>query len=453
MRKIKILIAEDEEIARDNLEHILKKDGYEAVSVENGVKAIQQLENTEFDLVITDLKMPDMDGIQLLKTVKERHPDTEVLMITGYATVSSAVDAMQKGAFSYIPKPFKIEELRILVQRALEKRCLYQEVNKLRIQVEESSFPKLIGLSSKMKALKESISQIAAVDCNVLISGETGTGKELVAKSIHNYSPRNEKRFMAINCASFTEELLANELFGHEGGAFTGANKGTKKGLFEVADGGTFFLDEIGDMPISMQAKLLRVLEERTLIRLGGTEEVSIDLRILAATNKDLKAEVEKENFRKDLYYRLNVVNLQIPPLVERKEDISLLAYHFLTLHNRRMDKKVESVSKEVIQILEDYEFPGNVRELENIIERSVVMCNGNTILVNHLPSDLKTPNIHLMRVDRDEWITLEDHERNYIEKVLDYTDGNKTKASYILGIDRTSLWRKINRFCNETDK
>ncbi|MBU2513399.1 sigma-54 dependent transcriptional regulator [bacterium] len=451
MIKKKILIAEDEEIARDNLEHILKKDGYDAVAVENGMKAMQLLKQTEFDLVITDLKMPDINGIQLLEAVKDKHPETEVLVITGYATVATAVQAMQKGAYSYIPKPFKIDELRILVQRALEKRALFQEVGRLRLQIKESAFPTIIGQSSKMKALKESIAQIAAVDCNVLIFGETGTGKEMIARSIHNLSPRSKNRFMAINCASFTEELLGNELFGHEAGAFTGA-KGSKKGLLEVADGGTFFLDEIGDMPLSMQAKLLRVLEERTLIKLGGTDEIPVNLRILAATNKDLKEEVENERFRKDLYYRLNVVNLIIPPLIDRKEDIPLLSYHFLELHKKAMDKKVESISDDVIRILENYEFPGNVRELENIIERAVVMCDGNTILVNHLPSDLKTPNINLTRMAGNEWLTLADNEKDYIEAVLKHTDGNKTKASQILGIDRVSLWRKLNRYNIETE-
>jgi DNA-binding NtrC family response regulator len=448
----RILVAEDEEIARDNLEHILKKEGYEVFTAQNGLKAIQLLEKNEFDLVITDLKMPNIDGMQLLKAVKEKHPETEILMITGYATVSTAVEAMQKGAYSYIPKPFKIEELRIQVQRALEKRSLYQEVSRLRRQVEESSFPTFIGQSAEMRALKETISQIAIVDCNVLICGETGTGKEMVARSIHNLSPRNKNRFMAINCASFNEELLGNELFGHESGAFTGA-KGTKKGLLEVADGGTFFLDEIGDMPLSMQAKLLRVLEEKALIRLGGTEEVPVDIRILAASNKNLPDEVEKETFRKDLFYRLNVVNLQIPPLVRRKVDIPLLAYHFLLEHNSAMKKNVTSISQEVIHILENYEFPGNVRELQNIIERAVVMCEGNTILSGHLPSDLKTRNISLKRVISNDWPALVDYEREYIEKVLEHTKGNKTKAALILGIDRVSLWRKIHRYGIDLEK
>jgi DNA-binding NtrC family response regulator len=452
MKKFKILIAEDEKIARENLEHILLKEGYDVVSFENGYDALQQLQEQEFDLIITDLKMPDIDGIQLLEAVKSQYPEIEVLVITGFATVSSAVEAMQKGAYFYLPKPFNINELRILVQRALEKRSLFKEIDYLKSQINESSFSKLIGQSPKIKSLKETISQVATVDCNVLIYGETGTGKELVAKSLHDLSNRSKNRFMAINCAAFTEELLGNELFGHEKGAFTGA-RSSKKGLLEVADGGTFFLDEIGDLPLSMQAKLLRVLEERTLIKIGGTEEVRIDLRILAATNKDLKKEVEIGNFRKDLFYRLNVINLQIPPLLERKEDIPLLSYYFLSRHNRTMNKNVENISDEVVRILENYEFPGNVRELENIIERAVVMCEGDVISESHLPSDLRMGSVLIRRASSGDWLSLTDHEKEYIKKVLSHTCGNKTKASKILGIDRVSLWRKLNRYRIETEE
>ncbi len=441
-----ILVAEDEAIARDNLVHVLEKDGYDVTAVENGSQAVKELERSEFDLVITDLKMPSIDGMDLLDLVRKQAPYTEVLMITGYATVMSAVEAMQKGAYSYIPKPFKLEELRILVQRALEKRCLFQEVKRLRRQIKEESFPRFIGQSEKIKVLKETISQIATVDCNVLINGETGTGKEMVARSIHSLSPRNKERFVGINCASFNEELLGNELFGHEAGAFTGA-KNTKKGLLEAANGGTFFLDEIGDMPLPMQAKLLRVLEERSLIRLGGTEEVSVDIRLLAATNKDLLMEVENGTFRKDLYYRLNVVNLQIPPLVERQDDIALLASHFLHEHSIAMKKEVREISQETMNFLQAYRYPGNVRELENIIERAIIMCNGDTLLPSHLPSDLVSGGMTVKRVERGEWIPLSEHEKDYIEQVLEYTNGNKTAAARILDIDRVSLWRKLNRY------
>jgi DNA-binding NtrC family response regulator len=322
MARARILIVEDELIARENLDHILRKEGYETVAVANGSLALQELHKNEFDLVLTDLRMQQVDGLQVLERAKELYPDIEVIMITGYATVATAVEAMQKGAYHYLPKPYKIEEVRILVTKALEKRWLRQEVTELKRQVQtQQGGRRLIGASPKMLALTKTIEQIAPTDCTVLIQGETGTGKELVARKIHELSPRAAHRFMAINCGSFSEELLANELFGHEKEAFTGA-RGIKKGLLEVAAGGTLFLDEIGDMPLMMQVKLLRVLQEKALMRVGGTTEVPVDIRIIAATNKDLRREVENGAFRQDLYYRLNVITLEVPPLTERRDDI-----------------------------------------------------------------------------------------------------------------------------------
>ena len=329
MKPGKILLADDEQIARENLEYILKKEGYEIVAVESGARALEELAKKEFDLVITDLRMPQVDGMQVLERTKELQPDTEVLVITGYATVNTAVEAMQKGAYHYVAKPYQNEEVRILVRKALEKRDLQLRVQELQREVAaQKGFPELIGKNAKMVALKETIAQIAPTDCNVLILGETGTGKELVAKAIHHLSQRSQNRFMAINCGAFSEELLANELFGHEKEAFTGAGA-MKKGLMEVASGGTFFLDEVGDMPLSMQAKLLRVIQEKTLIRVGGVNEIAVDVRILAATNKDLIREVERGAFRQDLYYRLNVMSLVVPALVERRDDIPLLCHAF----------------------------------------------------------------------------------------------------------------------------
>ncbi|MCP4754440.1 MAG: sigma-54-dependent Fis family transcriptional regulator [Proteobacteria bacterium] len=442
----RILIVEDEMIARENLEHVLRREGHTTVAVENGNEALKELENADFDLILTDLRMPEVDGMQLLDIVRERCPETETLLITGYATVSSAVEAMRKGAFYYLPKPYKTDELRILVDRALEKRALHQEVTRLKRRLEETASPYIIGRSPKIKILRDTISQISTAACNVLILGETGTGKELVARSIHNSSPRNDERFMAINCAGLSEELLVNELFGHEDGAFTGA-KGTKKGLLESADKGTFFLDEIGDMPLSMQAKLLRVLEEKILIRVGGTKEVSVDIRILAATNKDLKKEVEEGSFRQDLFYRLNVVTLQTPALSERKEDIPVLSLYFLEKYARAMNKRIDHISEKVFRILESYEFPGNVRELENTIERAVVMCTGDTILETHLPLDLQTHRVHVVRFQQTDLTTLAENERRYITRALEAMQGNKTKTSELLGIDRVSLWRKLKRY------
>ena len=349
MRRAKILIVEDELIARENLDHVLKKEGYDTVAVDSGVRAFKELEKGEFDLVLTDLRMQQVDGMQVLERTKELYPDTEVVVITGFATVSTAVEAMQKGAYHYLPKPYKIEEVRILVRKALEKRWLRQEVTDLKRQVQsQKAVPFLVGKSPKIEVLKQTIEQIAPSDATVLILGETGTGKELVAKAIHHLSLRAEKRFLAINCGAFSEELLANELFGHEREAFTGA-RGVKKGLLEAATGGTVFLDEIGEMPASMQVKLLRVLQEKTLMRVGATSEIPVDIRVLAATNKDLKGEVERGAFRQDLYYRINVVTLQVPPLVERQDDIPLLCQHFLRKYAEAQGKAVDKIAPEVM--------------------------------------------------------------------------------------------------------
>jgi DNA-binding NtrC family response regulator len=447
MKPGKILLADDEQIARENLEYILKKEGYEIVAVESGAGALEELAKKEFDLVITDLRMPLVDGMQVLERTKELQPDTEVLVITGYATVNTAVEAMHKGAYHYVAKPYQNEEVRILVRKALEKRDLQLRVQELQREVEaQRGFPELIGKNAKMVALKETIAQIAPTDCNVLILGETGTGKELVAKAVHHLSRRREKRFMAINCGAFSEDLLANELFGHEKEAFTGAGA-MKKGLMEVASGGTFFLDEVGDMPLSMQAKLLRVIQEKTLIRVGGVNEIAVDVRILAATNKDLIREVERGAFRQDLYYRLNVMSLVVPALVERRDDIPLLCQHFLKKFAERQQKKIDHISREVLEVLTDYEFPGNVRELENIIERAVTLSAGPSLEVAHLAPDLQQRRFQVQRRQKREFLTLEDNEKGYISWILEQTGGNKTRAAEILGIDRVSLWRKVKRY------
>ena len=447
MKEARILIVEDEFIARENLEHILQKEGYQILAVDSGVQALKELEKTEFDLVLTDLRMQQVDGMQILERTRELHPDTEVIMITGYATVSTAVEAMQKGAYHYLAKPYKIDEVRILVRQALERRWLKQEVADLRQQVQsQKGIPLLIGKTPAMEALKNLIVQIAPTDCTVLILGETGTGKELVAKAIHHLSARSEKRFLAINCGSFTEELLAHELFGHEKEAFTGA-RGVKKGLLEVASGGTVFLDEIAEMSLSMQAKLLRVLQDRTFFRVGGTTEIPVDIRILAATNKDLKKEAERGTFRQDLYYRLNVITLEVPSLSDRKDDIPLLSQHFLEKFSRLQGKPVGKINPEVMDILLNYAFPGNVRELENIIERAVTLALGSTVEVQHLPADLREQRFDIQRRPRSALLTLEENEKEYIDWVLTQVNGNKTKAAELLGIDRVSLWRKLKRY------
>jgi len=446
MKRARILIVEDELIARENLDHVLRKEGYDTVAVESGQQAFQELEKGEFDLVMTDLRMQQVDGLQVLERTRELFPDTEVIMITGYATVSSAVEAMQKGAYHYLSKPYKIEEVRILVRKALEKRWLRQEVVDLKRQVQsQKGLPLLIGKTPQIEALKSTIQQIAPTDATVLILGETGTGKELVAKAIHHLSLRVDKRFLAINCGAFSEELLANELFGHEREAFTGA-RGVKKGLLESAPGGSIFLDEIGDMPLVMQVKLLRVLQEKTLIRVGGTTEIPVDIRILAATNKDLKGQVERGAFRQDLFYRINVVTLYVPTLAERRDDIPLLCLHFLQKFAAAQGKQIDRITDEVMDVLMNYEFPGNIRELENIMERAVTLAAGPVIEVAHLPRDIQQPGFLVQRRPKKEFLTLEENEQEYITYILKQMNGNKTKAAEALGIDRVSLWRKLKR-------
>lgn len=446
MSEARILIVDDERIARENLEHVLRGEGYETLSVHNGLAAIRELEKDEFDLVLTDIRMQPVDGIQVLDRARELYPHIEVIVITGYASVASAVDAMRKGAYFYIAKPYKIDQVRVLVRQAIEKRGLRREVLELRRQVQEQSKTSLlIGNSAGMELLRKTVGQVAASDSSVLILGETGTGKELVARTVHNSSSRAGKRFLAINCGAFSQELLANELFGHEREAFTGA-KGIKRGLLEAAHGGTIFLDEIGDMPLSMQVKLLRVLQERVIMRVGGIEEIPVDIRVVAATNKNLKHEVECGAFRQDFYYRLNVITLHVPRLADRKNDILLLALHFLHKIAGAQGKPVESISDEAIEILLSYEYPGNVRELENIVERAVTLSNGNCIEPMHLPLDLQQLAVRVRR-SQDGFLTLGENEREYILWVLKQVDDNKTRAAEILGIDRVSLWRKIKRY------
>lgn len=451
MKGARILIVDDETIARENLDHILKKEGYETVPAENGIAAIRELEKREFDLVLTDLKMQVVDGLQVLEKTKELYPDTEVIVITGYATVATAVEAMQKGAFFYLPKPVKIDEVRVLVRQAIEKKSLKKEVAGLKLRIREQKETVFItGNNQKMDSLKKTMEQIAPTDCTVLILGETGTGKELVARMIHNLSNRAEKRFMAINCGAFNEELLANELFGHEKDAFTGA-RGIKKGLLEAANGGTVFLDEIGDMPLSMQVKLLRVMQDRTIIRVGGTDDVPVDIRVIAATNKDLAGEIEGGSFRRDLYYRLNVITIHVPPLTERKESIPVLCRYFLRKFSDAQNKNVVNIHDDVSDLLMNYEFPGNIRELENIIEHTVAMAEGDTIELRHLPADFQQLKFRIEGRRQREFLTLEENEMEYIAWVLDQVENKKSKAAEILGIDRVSLWRKLRRYNLDT--
>ncbi|GLI53861.1 sigma-54-dependent transcriptional regulator [Thermodesulfovibrio yellowstonii] len=446
MEMIKILVIDDEKITLKNLEHILKKEGYDVTATDSGVEALKLIEKQEFDIVLTDIKMVKVDGFEILRKCKALYPDTEVIMITGYATVENAVAAMKQGAFYYIAKPFKLDIIRKIILEASEKIKLKKEVKQLRQQLDFHEKVNIITQNSKMLKLLEIARQIAPTDCNVLITGESGTGKELFARYIHLNSLRKTGPFLAINCGAFSEELLSNELFGHEKGAFTGATA-LKKGLIEMASSGSLFLDEITEMSLTMQAKLLRVIQEKEFFRLGATEPIKVDVRFIAATNRDIKEEVKNGKFREDLYYRLNVVNIEIPPLRERKDDIPLLVAYFSKKYSLLMKKEITGVSEEAINLLVNYEYPGNVRELENIIERAVVLCNSSQIDVEHLPPDLKELKIEVFTKKEGKFMSLEELEKEYIKWILREVGNNKTLAAQILGIDRVSLWRKLKSY------
>ncbi|MBI5569589.1 MAG: sigma-54-dependent Fis family transcriptional regulator [Desulfomonile tiedjei] len=445
----KLLIIDDEEMALMNLEHILMKNGYDIETADTGPRGLSLLKSNHFDVILTDLRMEKIDGMRILEECRRHHPRSEVIMITGYATVDSAIEAMKQGAYHYIAKPYRIEAVRKVVAEALEKIRLRDENLQLKHDLEvlrEAGQVKIITKDPTMVRILETARQIAATDCNVLITGESGTGKELLARFLHEHSKRSQGPLLAVNCGVFNEELLTNELFGHEKGAYTGADTG-KPGIMELAKGGTLFLDEITEMSTNMQAKLLRVIQERQLMRVGGTATIKVDLRLIAATNRNVQEAVQANHFRKDLYYRLNVVSFELPPLAARKGDIPLLAQFFLEKHAKLMAKEMPSLSREVIDILKDYDYPGNVRELENIIERGVALTTENVIEPQHLPDDIRDLKILTFRRKDGAMPTLEEQEILYIKQVLAETAGNKTAASEILGIDRVSLWRKIKRY------
>ncbi|MCG6911944.1 MAG: sigma-54 dependent transcriptional regulator [Deltaproteobacteria bacterium] len=442
-----ILVVEDEAIARKNLVHILNKQGYTVTPAESGSKALSLLAAETFDLVLTDLKMEKVDGMEVLAESRRRHPLTEVIILTGYATVDSAVNALKAGAYHYVAKPYKIEAIRKIVSEALIKRRLQLE----NLQLKESlktgrAKPMVVGQSPPMQTVLKTVQRIAPSGANVLLLGESGTGKEIIAQTIHDLSDRASKRFVAFNCGSFSEALMANELFGHEKGAFTGANQ-SKAGLLETASGGTVFLDEIGDMPPTMQIQLLRVIQEREMLRVGGTAPVPVDVRFIAATHRDLQQDVEGGHFRQDLFFRLNVIAIRLPPLAEREGDVPLLANFFLARKRVAMQKEIKSIEPDAMELLSRYSWPGNVRELENTIERAVAMAEGDVVRVADLPPHINQLTIETYRHASGEIPTLEEMEKRYILWVLEKHKGNKTKASAAMGIDRVSLWRKIKRY------
>ncbi len=448
----RILVVDDEKGMREFLSIMLKKEGYDPVTAENGAKAIKLVKEDVFDLVITDVKMPKAGGVDVLKAVREFSPDTMVIMITAYATAETAVEAMKEGAYDYIMKPFKVDEIKLVVRNALEKRRLREENVLLRREVEAGKgFEDFVGRSAAMRKVFDLISKVADTQSTVLITGESGTGKELVARAVHNLSGRKEKPFMYIHCGALPEQLLESELFGHVKGSFTGAVD-NKAGLFEVAEGGTVFLDEVSETTQTFQVKLLHVLQEREFKRVGGTADIKVDVRIIAATNRDLPGEIAKGNFREDLYYRLNVIPISLPPLRERRDDIPLLAEHFLAKYRR--DGRAERLAPESVKMLMEFEWKGNVRELENIMERACTLSDGPVILPEHLPVEVmgETKCMRLLSSDvpadgMDLEGLLDDMEKDFLVKALKKTGGAKTEAAKLLGLSFPSFRHRLKKY------
>jgi DNA-binding NtrC family response regulator len=438
---LRVLVAEDEAITLKHLTYALAAEGYEVEGVGNGLEALARIGRAPFDLLVADIKMPGMDGLALLAEVRAKHPETAVIIVTGFGSVESAVDAMRRGALDYVTKPYNLDELLLKVRRVAEKKRLERDNEALKLAL-GGGHP-FVGRSPAFRKIAEAIRGISASDCTVLLTGESGVGKGLVARLIHENSPRRERPFLALNCAVFTEELLASELFGHERGAFTGAIA-AKRGLLEVADTGTLFLDEIAEMPPGLQAKLLKVIEDREFFRVGGTRPIRVDVRFIAATNQNLPALLASGRFREDLYYRLNVMDIRIPPLRERREDIRPLAKHFLERHAARARKAVVGFSPEALQMLLAYGFPGNVRELENIVERAVILERTERIRPESLPQSIALFQVEAIAADRVK--TLDELNREYAAKVLEHVEQNKAKAAALLGISRTSLWRILKK-------
>ncbi|MBI5327064.1 MAG: sigma-54-dependent Fis family transcriptional regulator [Deltaproteobacteria bacterium] len=456
MSKEKILIVDDERSIRDFLEIMLKKEGYKVASVPSGEEAIKLTGQTSYELVISDIRMKGMSGVELLKKVKEINPDTIVLMITAYASVDTAIDAMKAGAYDYITKPFKIDEVKYIIKNALDRKRLETENILLKKELKSRyGFANLIGTSRKMLEVYEIIKRVADTKTNILITGESGTGKELVARAIHYEGSRKDKPFVPINCGAIPENLLESELFGHQKGAFTGAVV-NKSGLFEMANEGTIFLDEIIEMPIQLQVKLLRVIQERNFRRVGGIEDISIDVRIIATSNKDIDKEVREKRFREDLFYRLNVIPIHIPPLRERKEDIPTLAEHFFEKYRVELGKNIKKISKEAIDILIEYHYPGNVRELENIIERAVALEGTAIILPESLPEyikvrsqelEVRSKNLNLEVNGLDFEKAVGGFEKAVILKALESAGGVKKKAAEMLKISFRSFRYLLQKY------
>jgi len=454
VRKHKILVVDDEHLIRWSLEQNLKKQGYEVLSAGSGEDALKILREENPHLMLLDIQLPGINGIEVLERAKEIDEEVIVIMVTALGVLETAVKAMRLGAHDYINKPFNLDELAIVIKKALETGELKREVAHLRSeQTRRYGISNLIGEGRHMKNVLAMVEKVARSDAStVLIQGESGTGKELVAKAIHYESARADKPFMAINCAAVPETLLESELMGHEKGSFTDA-KAQKRGLFEIADGGTIFLDEIGDMEPGMQAKLLRVLEERSFRRIGGTKDIQVDVRIISATNKDLLKAIEEKTFRNDLYYRLQVIPIYLPPLRERREDILVLVQHYIDFFNREFGKNVKGISKMAEKFLMEYNWPGNIRELRNIIERAIILENEETLLLEHLPQEIvaKAGGAGLggpmnFRIP-PEGVDIEDLERELIRQALEISDGNQSKAAKKLNLGIDAFRYRMKKF------
>lgn len=446
----RILVVDDEPGMREFLEIMLQKEGYDVETASDGSEAVDLIKDNEYDLAIVDIQMPVLNGIGVLKEIKSFGIETTVIMITAFASHETAIEAMKLGAYDYITKPFKIDEIKLTIKKAIDKRDLEKENVRLKQELgNKYGFSNIIGRSNSIKEVFELINRISKLKVNVLIIGESGTGKELVAKALHYNSQRNNGPFVPVNCGAIPENLLESELFGYKKGAFTGANF-DKKGLFEEANGGTILLDEIGDMPVHLQVKLLRVIESREIRKIGSNESTSIDVRIISATNKVLEDEIANKTFREDLYYRLNVIKIHIPPLRQRKEDIAPLCQHFLEKYTIEMNKEINSFSSESLEILEKYHYPGNVRELENIIARSVALEGSSIIQKESLPKLLK--NSEIMELEstitsgNDLDSILGDLEKQMIENALKASNNNKTEAAKLLGITLRSLRYRLSK-------
>ena len=443
---VHILVVDDDEITCSLLEEVLAKEGYRVEKALNGSEAIAKGSQKGYEVVLTDIRMAGVNGMEVLHSYRKKSPETIVIMMTAFGSIETAIEAIKEGAYDYVSKPFKLDEIKLTIRRALEQKRLTEENLLYRQElISKYKLENIVGRTPAMLQVYKTIARVADTRSTVLLAGESGTGKELVARAIHFNSPRSAKPFVAVDCGSLAETLLESELFGHVRGAFTGA-VANKKGLFEEADGGTCFLDEVGDIGLAMQAKLLRVLQEHEIKRVGGTEPIKIDVRIVAATNKNLEDLVDEKKFREDLFYRLNVVAIHLPPLRERAEDIPLLASHFLNKYSGENQKPISQLSPEALELLSTYRWPGNVRELENIIERSVTLTRHSVILPEDLPRRIRAEKREDLSKSLPSHLPLSELEKLYIQKILEETGGNKKKAAEILGIDRRTLYRMAAR-------